>query len=83
MNEETFQFSEDGSPMRQIREALGMTQQDFAVAIGVSVTTVARWERGERNPMFTIAQIKALEKLIKTIGLKIKDLPDELGVSPT
>lgn len=58
-----------------------MSQQEFAVSIGVSVTTVARWERGERNPMFTIAQIKALDRLIRKVGLKLKDLPDNLGVS--
>lgn len=75
------QFDDQKPAMKTIREALGMTQMAFAVAIGVSVTTVARWESGARSPVFTIKQIKSLEKLLKQIGMKFKDLPDDLGVS--
>jgi transcriptional regulator with XRE-family HTH domain len=32
------------------REDLGMTQAGFATMLGVSVTTVARWEGGTREP---------------------------------
>lgn len=67
--------------MKQIREALQMTQMEFANQLGVQQTTVARWESGARSPVFTIKQVKALEKMLKRIGLKFKDLPDDLGVS--
>lgn len=30
--------------VRQRRDALGLTQAELAAALGVSVTTVARWE---------------------------------------
>jgi transcriptional regulator with XRE-family HTH domain len=32
------------------RKALGITQKDFARQIGVDPSTLARWERGEREP---------------------------------
>jgi transcriptional regulator with XRE-family HTH domain len=32
------------------RKSLGMTQKDFARQIGVDPSTLARWERGEREP---------------------------------
>lgn len=36
--------------VRALREALGMTQEEFARAVGVSFTTVSRWERGRGTP---------------------------------
>lgn len=35
---------------RQLRESLGLTQGDFADALGVSRTCISLWERGERYP---------------------------------
>lgn len=32
------------------REALGLTQQDVAVAIGCSIRTVGNWEQGTTQP---------------------------------
>ena len=32
------------------RKGKGWTQKDFAKALGVDQTTLARWERGERAP---------------------------------
>jgi predicted ATPase/DNA-binding CsgD family transcriptional regulator len=37
-----------GTELRERRLALGMSQRGLATALGVTVTTVARWERGER-----------------------------------
>ena len=36
--------------VRALREALGMTQEEFARAVGVSFTTVSRWETGRGTP---------------------------------
>lgn len=33
--------------LRQVRDALGLTQKDLATKLGVASNTVARWERGE------------------------------------
>ena len=63
-------------PMREIREELGMTQVQFAVAIGVDPGTISRAERGLTEPVFTIKQTKVLCKLL---GKQIEDLPDYLG----
>ena len=32
--------------LKQRRDALGMTQDDLAIALGVKMLTVSRWERG-------------------------------------
>lgn len=39
----------DGRALREHRAALGMTQAELAVQLGVAPNTVARWERGERR----------------------------------
>ena len=36
--------------VKSIREQVGMTQTAFASALGVSLSTLRRWERGERTP---------------------------------
>lgn len=37
-----------GKSFKQTRKALKMSQADLAKVLGVTVTAVARWERGER-----------------------------------
>ncbi len=36
--------------IRQIRQQLGMTQEEFAHALGITVGTVNRWENGRFRP---------------------------------
>jgi DNA-binding transcriptional regulator YiaG len=36
--------------IRRVREKLGMTQEQFAHAIAVTVSTVSRWETGHAAP---------------------------------
>ncbi len=36
--------------LRQIRESLGMTQEEFADALNISKPSVARYEAGSRHP---------------------------------
>ena len=36
--------------VKSIREQIGMTQTAFAATFGVSLSTLRRWERGERTP---------------------------------
>lgn len=38
------------SEIKQARLALGLTQQQFAVKLGVTVSTVSRWESGISKP---------------------------------
>lgn len=39
-----------GSPIGELRRRLNMTQEEFAHAIGVTVSTVNRWENGHIEP---------------------------------
>jgi putative transcriptional regulator len=52
--------------IKNIRERLGMTQDKFAKRIGVTVTTVSRWERGDSLPKskVVIDKIKRLKNLV-------------------
>ena len=40
----------DGPPIRELRRKLGMTQEEFAYAINVTVSTVNRWENMHAAP---------------------------------
>lgn len=65
--------------LKQIRQALDMTQEEFGRTIGVHQTSVARWETGRSKPTFTIAQIKALQKEMRKLNLDFDDLPDDIN----
>ena len=36
--------------VKKIRAQIGMTQNEFASAFGISVSTLRHWERGDRTP---------------------------------
>lgn len=55
-----------------------MSQEDLARELGVSSQTVSRWELGKNVPTFTVQQMKALDRLLLSIGKSISDLPDRL-----
>lgn len=48
-----------------IREKLGLSQEEFAHRVGVSFTTVNRWEKGKSKPSPMAKQ--NIEKLLKGI----------------
>ena len=53
------------SPISALRRRLNMTQEEFAHAIGVTVSTVNRWENGHIEPS-RLAR-KAIEGLLAQI----------------
>ncbi len=53
---------DSGSPISNLRRQLKMTQEEFAHAIGVTVSTVNRWENGHIEPS-RLAR-KAMEGLV-------------------
>lgn len=67
------------SPLKHLRDELGMSQEEFGRTIGVSLRTVSRWEAGINVPSFTLPQLKALDKLLKSHGKAIQDLPDSFA----
>jgi putative transcriptional regulator len=69
------------SPLKKLREEMGMSQEEFARRIGTSARTISRWETGESVPSFTIAQMKALDALLLEYGKALKDLPDRFAAS--
>ena len=46
----------EGSNIRAIRHDMGLTIEDMALNVGVSVTQLTRWERGEAYPIYTTRQ---------------------------
>lgn len=36
--------------VKEIRSKIGMSQNEFAAAFGISVNTLRHWERGDRSP---------------------------------
>ena len=61
--------------IREIRKKLKMRQVDFAQALGVTITTVSRWENGFRHPdNRAVRDMLALmkgKKGLKTMRIKI------------
>lgn len=53
--------------IKQIREALGLTQEDFAREIGATGITVSRWERGKARP--SRMAVRNIEMLARRAGV--------------
>lgn len=52
--------------LRRRRQRMGLSQQQLSQELGVAVTTVARWERGEAGiPKHLRLAIERLEQLHK------------------
>lgn len=43
-------YTSDTVDVAQLRERLGLTQEQFAARFGFSVATLRHWERGDRRP---------------------------------
>jgi transcriptional regulator with XRE-family HTH domain len=41
--------------LKKMREKMGMTQAQLALKLGVTVTTISRWEQGKNFPSFLYA----------------------------
>ena len=50
--------------MKRIRDHLGMTQFEFAIKLGVTPTTISRWEGSQANPQLSIDQLKIISQAI-------------------
>ena len=75
-----FKVEVGGSPLKAIRDELDMSQQQFASSLGIAVSTISRWERGQGTPVFTPGQFKILMLKLKEKGIEIEQLPDDWGL---
>lgn len=66
------------SPLRQMRQRVGLTQAELARRIGVSDRAVRAWEKGEYPPTLTVPQMRAL---CKELAITFDELPNEFGPS--
>lgn len=66
------------SPLKQMRQRVGLTQVELARRIGVSDRAVRAWEKGEYPPTLTISQIRAL---CRELQITFDELPDDFGPS--
>ena len=55
--------------IKNLREALGLTRKEFAKRLNVSVSTISRWESGERIP-----NLYHLKKIIEVFRVKPEHL---------
>ncbi|MGE5455148.1 MAG: helix-turn-helix transcriptional regulator [Methylocystaceae bacterium] len=55
--------------IRELREHMGITQEDLGIRVGVSRQTIISLERGKYNPSISLAY-----RLARTFNLKIEDV---------
>lgn len=49
--------------IKELRERLGMTQEQFAQEVGVTFSTVNSWENGKRRPLpFLVRRLLQMEE---------------------
>jgi len=70
-----FQLQETNSPFKRLRLSVKLSQEQLARQIGVAVSTIRRWEKGQAEPTMTVAQMKEFCKAVKQ---NFDDLPDSL-----
>ncbi|BAZ18382.1 XRE family transcriptional regulator (plasmid) [Calothrix sp. NIES-4071] len=63
---------EIGQFIREVRLLTGLTQEQFAAAVGVTYPTVNRWENARAKP--SPMAIKLIEKMLVDLGDKSQDL---------
>ena len=63
------------SPLRRMRQEADLSQEKLAKRIGVSVSTIRRWEKGKAEPTMTIAQTK---RFTQAVGKSFEELPNSL-----
>ncbi|WP_317616595.1 helix-turn-helix domain-containing protein [Nostoc sp. 'Peltigera membranacea cyanobiont' 232] len=61
-----------GQIIRDLRLAFGLTQEQFAATLGVTYTTINRWENGRSTP--SPLAMEKIEGMLEKIGDKGKDL---------
>jgi putative transcriptional regulator len=63
---------EVGKLIRELRLALGLTQEQLAAALGVTYSTINRWENGRSKP--SPLAMEKIEEILQQMGQKGTDL---------
>jgi len=63
---------EVGQFIRELRLALGLTQEQFAISLGVKYSTINRWENGHFKP--SPMAMEKIEGLLEKMGAQGQDL---------
>jgi transcriptional regulator with XRE-family HTH domain len=58
--------------MKNLRKKLGMSQGELSQKAGLSLDTISRYERGEREP-----RVSHLQKIAIALGCPARDLLDD------
>ncbi len=56
---------EVGKLIRELRLALGLTQEQLAAALGVTYSTINRWENGRSKP--SPLAMEKIEEMVKEV----------------
>lgn len=67
----------DYSPLRELREQVQITQEQLAVRLKVSTSTLRRWENGNVEPALTREQ---WQEFCDAVGVSFVDLPPKLNL---
>lgn len=67
----------DYSPLRDLRERVQFTQEQLAVRLKVSTSTLRRWENGDVEPALTREQ---WQEFCDAVGVSFADLPPKLNL---
>ena len=69
------QRQETNSPFKKLRLSVKLSQEQLAREIGVAVSTIRRWEKGQAEPTMTVAQMKEFCRAVKK---SFEELPSSL-----
>lgn len=71
------QPEENNSPLKELREQANLTQEQLSVSLGVSTSTLRRWENGGVEPAMTREQWQVFCELV---GVPFQQLPRKLNL---
>ena len=60
-------FEEVGKVIQAARKKLGLSQEQFASAIGVTLSRLQKWESGVNEPRFTVQEFRRLRSLNREV----------------
>lgn len=66
---------ENELPFQKLREDANLSQEELAVRIGVSGSTIRRWEKGDEPTM----SVRQMREFCRAVGVSFDELPDYLS----